>query len=88
MEAVDKFIACGFTKPIATMTIHDVELLVECVTLHSTILVVKAELDQVIEGLAESGVLEMLRSHPHLFKGLFVDKHQPLSASKCSSIRQ
>ena len=48
---MEVIVECRFTKPIPTMTIQDVELLVQCVTLHSTILVVKAELDQVIEGL-------------------------------------
>lgn len=82
MGALDMFIACGFTLPIPTMTLRDVPLLIECVTLHATILIVKAELDQIIEGLTKAGVLETIRGYPQLFQKMFVDDAQPLTASE------
>ena len=55
MESCDMLITCGFTKPVATLTYCDVPSLIESVALHTTILAVKAELDQIILGLEDSG---------------------------------
>lgn len=41
---------------------------------------VKAELDQIKEGLSDAGVLEMMTKHPDLFKPLFVHMEDPLTA--------
>jgi len=70
MEACDLLVTCGYTRPIPQLSYRDVPHLIECVTLHSTILVVKAELDDLIKGLEDAGVLQTMRSLPKLFKYL------------------
>ena len=69
LEVWDIITACirSFTKPIATLVQEDVYQLIECVTLHTTIFQIKAELDQFIQGLNDAGVLEMLQKHSHPF---------------------
>ena len=69
--------SCGFNRPTANLVLRDVPQLVECVTLHSTLLIVKAELDDIIKGLDDAGVLEALQESANLFKPLFVyeDNH-------------
>ena len=61
-------ITCGFTKPVATLARCDVPSLIESVALHTTILAIKAELEQMILGLEDP------------FKTLFVHESQELSA--------
>lgn len=77
-------LSCGFNRPIARLELCDVPQLVECVTLHSTLLIVKAELDDIILGLSDAGVLQALRRSPDLFKPLFVhDENKILTAGMC-----
>jgi hypothetical protein len=83
MNALEVIISCGFTKPVSAICVEDVPHLVKCVSLHATILVIKAELDQLVEGLAVTGVLEMMRRHPQLCRKLFVP--EPFTSSKYSS---
>ena len=66
-------VSCGFTRPIAKLTHRDVSQLIECVSLHSTILIVKAELDHIIKGLEDASVLKTLRCSPNLFRRLFMN---------------
>ena len=73
-------LACGFTKPIATLGHRDVPSLIECVTLHTTIFQIKAELDQFMEGLKSACVLDMLQAYPHLCQPFFVYSSQALTA--------
>lgn len=80
LEACDMLLACGFTKPIATLVHRDLCQLIECVTLHTTIFQIKAELDQFMQGLNDAGVLEMLQAHPHVFHSFFLHSSEPLSA--------
>lgn len=76
----DNLLACGFNRPPATLTLRDVPQLIECVTLHSTLLIVKAELDEILKGLKDAGVLEVLHQSPGLFKPLFVYQDKSLAA--------
>ena len=80
MEACDMLLSCGFNKPIPLLTPRDVPKMVECVCLHSTILVIKAELDHILQGLNDVGVLESLRASPGLFKSLFVYEPHALTS--------
>lgn len=72
MEAFDVLQSCGFRKPICSLTRTDVPQLIECVIMHVCIYERKAELDQMVLGLQDAGVLEMIRKHPALFQPLFV----------------
>ena len=80
MDAFDILESCGFRKPIATLTHNDIPLIVECVALHTTIYQRKAELDQIIKGLQDAGVLDIIRKCPDLFRPLFVKGTTSLTA--------
>ncbi len=82
MEACEVLVSCGFNRPIPLLTHRDVPQLIECVSLHSTILVIKAELDHVMQGLEDVGVLSTLQASPHLFRPLFIHDPQPLTAGE------
>ncbi len=45
--------------------------------LHSTILKVKAELDQFVAGLNEAGTLSAIKMYPGMFERLFVASQTP-----------
>ena len=64
--AMEAFDVCGFRKPIYTLT-HT-----ESLVMHTCIYERKAELDQIILGLKDAGVLEMIRQHPTFFQPLFL----------------
>ena len=49
--------------------------------LHYTILAIKAELDQLVNGLQTLGVLTLLRDHPNTMHSLFVySEARPMTA--------
>ncbi|XP_065885983.1 uncharacterized protein [Dysidea avara] len=50
--------------------------------LQSSQVAIKAELDDVIVGLADAGVLNAIRDHSELFKRLFVNQNDPLTADQ------
>ena len=50
--------------------------------LQSSLVAIKAELDDVIVGLADAGVLNAIRNYPQLFECLFVYQYDPLTAGK------
>ena len=72
VSACDALLECGFTKPLSTLKCEDVTQLISNAILHSTILKIKCELDQFIEGIREAGVLHSIQKYPHYFLPLFV----------------
>ena len=74
MEAVDCTIDAGYTKPLCRITLEDQLELVQVVALHYALLVCKAEIDQLIEGLGEIGVSRMLKEFPSLLESFFTSK--------------
>lgn len=72
MRAADLLIDCGFTKPITQITAKDVQEVVDTISVHCTILKIKAELDQIRCGLEEAEMLESIEKWPELFKPFFV----------------
>ena len=80
MESCDILLECGFTKPLATLKKNDVNQLVKCASLHSTLLRVKSEIDQFISGLDAARVLHAIREYPDLFAPLFVYQKKDLTA--------
>ena len=64
MENCDVIQSCGFTKPIFPLKHTDVPQLIQCLVIHTCIYERKAEL---ILGLKEAGVLEMICQHLNLF---------------------
>jgi len=84
MEECDLLIGCGITTPLATLSHRDIPEIIEAVALHTTVLSIKAELDQLILGLQDAGVLESVRTYPELFKPMFVYTARQLSSGQCT----
>ena len=62
----------GFSLPITKVTIEDIPTIVRAVTLHSTLMPIKSELDQLTKGLEICGILPLIRKYPHVMKELFM----------------
>lgn len=73
-------LSCGFNRPIAGLLLSDIPQIIKCVSLHSALLVIKAELDEIIKGLDDAGVLKAVQRWPQLFKPLFVHQTVQLKA--------
>lgn len=82
MEAAtcDMLMSCGFNKPLVKLVLSDIPAIESCVVLHSTLISVKAELDDIVKGLDDAGVLGAIRESPFLFRPLFVYQDVPLKA--------
>ena len=72
MDACDVLVDCGFTKPIAQLTVQDIPQLVNSTALHVTILRVKAEIDQFMDGINDAGTLHAIQKYPGFFRPMFV----------------
>lgn len=67
----------GISQPVNTMKLSDKERIVNLMAKHFTILVVKAELDQMLCGLSSTlNVLELIRENKGM-RQLFVYNQQP-----------
>ena len=80
MRACDVLLECGYAKPLSKLKAIDVPQLIKNATLHSTILKIKSELDQFIDGLNEAGILHSIRQYPDFFRPLFVSSGTAISA--------
>ena len=80
-EAVDILLVTGYRKAICGLGLDDkVSLKAALIDYHS-LLEVKAEMDQFMDGLADCGVLEYIRRFSDLMKPLFTNCcHKPLTA--------
>ena len=54
----------GFTVPVTQVSLENVQDIVRAVCLQTTLLNMKAELDQMAEGLKLFNVISLLRQHP------------------------
>ena len=72
MESCDVLIDNGCCKGLAQLKKDDVRQLVRNASLSSTILKIKAELDQFMAGLDEAGVLHVIQKYPDLLRPMFV----------------
>ena len=63
-------IDCGYSKPLRDYVLDDKKEMLECVILHFTHYRIRAEVDQLKEGLAKVGVLPAIQSRPNLWKPL------------------
>jgi hypothetical protein len=86
MSACDSLIDCGYTRALTQLSVDDIPNIVKSTALHSTLLKVKAEMDQFMTGLQEAGVLHAIQAYPSLFRPLFVaDAVKPMSAGDTDS---
>ena len=72
--------AAGFSKPITSLKLSDVNELVHVVCIHYVIFKSKAELDQLAEGLRECGVLDFVKKFPKLLEPFFLYGGETLTA--------
>ena len=74
---------CGISQPIAHMKFFDCEKIVNAFALHFSVIRVKAELDQIINGLAMFGVKQLAEENRQITRSLFVHfKPMPLTADE------
>jgi len=64
-------IESGLTMPLALLTVHDKDTIVQTVALHHVLLKSKAEMDQFAQGLSALGVLDAIKDHSNLFECYF-----------------
>lgn len=70
-DGFEFLIDCGYAKPLRDCVLDDKTEMLECVILHFTHFRIRAELDQLKEGLTKVGVLPAIRRCPNLWKPLF-----------------
>ncbi len=78
----DKFdfrYACGVPQPSSLIRVIDCDTIVSSVTMHYSVLVCKAELDQLVQSLESLQVLELVRANPQIMKPLFVGTSSKLN---------
>ena len=71
-ESSDIVYDSGFATPVSSVHTDNIPDIVKAVCLHTTVLSVKAELDQMAEGLELFGILNLVRDHPSVMQSLFV----------------
>lgn len=76
-EVLQKVMDAGYTKPLLHMHKQD---MLSTLAVHYCLLNVKAELDQLCEGLETLGLLSAIREYPQLFQCLFVSEGNCLTA--------
>lgn len=64
----------GYTRPIHSVKLDSKEPIVRAISLHYCVFCIKAELDQVIEGIEYTGLLQYIRRFPLAFEGLLTSK--------------
>ncbi len=67
----------GIAKPISRLQYSDRHHIVQSSALHYSVLSVKAELDQLANGLRALGVLDMVQANPKLLRPLFLFTASP-----------
>ena len=72
----------GFVIPFSHITLENIQDIIRTVCIFTTILPIKGELDQLIEGLKLFGILGLIRSHGSLMKPLFIYKKNRLTAAE------
>jgi len=68
--------------PISHIKLENVANIIRTVCVYATIIPVKGELDQLMEGLKLYDILGLIRSHGNLMKPLFVYKKNRLTAAE------
>ncbi|XP_019856540.1 PREDICTED: uncharacterized protein LOC105314041 isoform X2 [Amphimedon queenslandica] len=82
MDNCDNLLSCGYLKPIHTITCKDLSTLVAAVSFHCVISSVKAELDDIRDGLAKVNILYAMEAFPQSLELYFVKKSTPLTAAQ------
>lgn len=84
MEEADFLQEAGCSHPIHKTTLGDKSAIVGAIALHHCVLSIKAELDQIKEGLEYTGLLQYIHKFPEAFESVFTSKDAcKLTAGKC-----
>ena len=62
------------------VTVSDKEEIIRVLKRYHTLIKVKAEIDQFVEGLQCLGIDHLIKEHPDLMEPLFVNKNKSLTA--------
>lgn len=69
----------GVTDVASRLELHDRARIVQSLSTHFTVIRVKAQLDQLIEGLMALGVYDLLKSNPRMMRRLLTYNPEPLT---------
>lgn len=73
-EGCDILQEAGYTRPIHAAKLEKKDAVIGAVALHHCILSMKAELDELVDGIKSTGFLDYIRKFPLVFEGLFTSK--------------
>lgn len=62
---------CGFAVPVSRVTLEHIPMLIKAICIHSAVVPIKAELDQLSEGLKLFHLIDIVRKWPQKMKELF-----------------
>ena len=82
-DTADIILETGYRKPLGTITVSDGEEIIRVLKRYHTLIKVKAEIDQFIEGLQCLGIDRCIKEHPELKEPLFVNRSKSLTAGMC-----
>ena len=71
----------GISEPAANVTLSGRDRIVRSIVTHYAILGVKAQLDQLIEGLKVLGIFDMIKAYPHTVYSLLQSQPEPMTAT-------
>lgn len=82
-EEYDMRYSIGIGQPSSSLQYDDLDRIVQAFATHFSIVCVKAELDQLTEGLNALGILDLIRSNPNKMRQLFFSGNEvSLTADK------
>ena len=73
-DDMDFRFSIGLSRPSYSLQLTDRDSMVQSMATHYSVLSVKAELDQLIDGLKVLGVLDLLRNYPKVMRPLLLCK--------------
>ena len=70
----------GYRKPLTCVTLNDREEIAVVLKLYHTLIKVKAEIDQFVDGLQCLGIDWYIKQYPELMESVFVNEPKTLTA--------
>lgn len=68
-----KLLETGYRKPLTSITVNDREVIAVVLKLYHTLIKVKAEIDQFVDGLRCLGIDRYIKQYPELMEPVFVN---------------
>ena len=70
----------GVNNLTSNLTLADRDRIVQSIANYFTVIRVKAQIDQLSDGLKALGVLDIMKGNPHSMRELFLAKPKPITA--------